>query len=190
MKQLGSKILKTERLILRPFRVSDADAMYKGWASDPAVTKYLTWTPHENVEMTRALLALWEEESKKPNVYHWAITLDGELIGDVNLVYVDEAQERAITGYCIAKKHWGKGIVTEAYREVLRFCFEEVGFHRIESSHSVENPASGRVMEKCGLLYEGTFRKEFRLLSTGEWTDIVHRAILREDYFAGNKFTF
>lgn len=87
-------------------------------------------------------------------------------------------------GYCLSRKHWGKGIMTEAYREVLRYLFEEVGFHRIESSHAVPNPASGRGMEKCGLLYEGTFRKEFRLLSAGEWADIVHCAILSEDYFA------
>ena len=184
MQHSGSKVLKTKRLTLRPFRESDAEAMFINWASDPEVTKYLTWTPHQSVEETRALLKLWEEESKQPNVYHWAIELNGELVGDINLVWVNEKEERSVTGYCLSRKHWGKGIMTEAYHEVLRYLFEEVGFHRIESSHAVPNPASGRVMEKCGLLYEGTFRKEFRLLSTGEWVDIVHRAILREDYFA------
>ena len=74
--------------------------------------------------------------------------------------------------------------MTEALDEVLRFCFEEVGFHRIEICHAAQNPASGRVMEKCGLKYEGTKRKSFRLLSTGEWADLVVRAILEEDYFA------
>lgn len=184
MDHKGSKVLRTERLILRPFRTDDAEAMFENWASDPVVTKFLTWTPHRSTEETRALLALWEEEAKRPETYHWAITLGGEVIGDIALVSVVEANERAVTGYCLSRRHWGKGIMTEAYGEVLRYLFEEVGFHRIESSHSAENPASGRVMEKCGLLYEGTFRKEFRLLSTGEWTDIVHRAILREDYFA------
>ena len=184
MNHLGSRVLKTERLVLRPFRASDAEEMYANWASDPEVTKYLTWTPHKSAEETRALLALWEEESKKPDSYHWAITLNGELIGDVALVSVNDWHESAVTGYCLSRKFWGKGIMTEAYGEVLRFLFEEVGFHRIASCHAVGNPASGKVMEKCGLACEGTFRKEFRLLSTGEWTDIVHRAILREDYFA------
>lgn len=184
MQNLGSKVLKTQRLTLRPFREDDAEAMFENWASDPEVTKFLTWTPHKNVEETRSLLKLWEEEGKRTDVYHWAIELNGELIGDVNIMAVNEKNERGVTGYCLAKKHWGKGIMTEAYAEVLRFLFEEVGFHRIESSHAVQNPASGRVMEKCGLVYEGTFRKEFRLPSTGEWADIVHRAILREDYFA------
>ncbi len=100
------------------------------------------------------------------------------------MVSVEEQTESGVTGYCLSRKYWGKGIMTEAYGAVLRFLFEEVGFRRIASSHAAENPASGKVMEKCGLAYEGTFRKEARLLSTGEWTDVVHRAILREDYFA------
>lgn len=182
MEHKGSKVLTTARLVLRPFRESDAEEMYRNWASDPEVTKFLTWPPHKNVDETRALLKLWEEESKNPETYHWAITLGGEVVGDIALVLVKG--ERAVTGYCLAKKCWGKGLMTEAYREVLRYLFEEVSFHRIEATHSAENPASGKVMEKCGLLYEGTARKAFRLLSTGAWTDIIHRAILREDYFA------
>lgn len=182
MKHLGSKVLTTERLVLRPFRADDAEAMFNNWASDPEVTKYLTWTPHKSAEETRALLTLWEEESKKEDCYHWAITLGGELIGDIALVGV--RGENAVAGYCLCRRFWGKGIMTEALDEVLRFCFEEVGFHRIEICHAAQNPASGRVMEKCGLKYEGTKRKSFRLLSTGEWADLVVRAILEEDYFA------
>lgn len=185
MEHKGSKIIQTERLVLRPFRASDAEEMFQNWARDAEVTKYLTWTPHESVEQTRALLALWEEEAKKPDCYHWAITLRGEVVGDISLVSVKG--ERAVTGYCLSRKCWGKGIMTEAYRAVLKYLFEEVGFHRIEAVHSVQNPASGRVMEKCGLRYEGTLRKQMRLLSTGEWTDIVCRAILEEDYFADKK---
>ena len=181
MEHKGTKILKTQRLVLRPFTTADAEAMFENWANDKEVTKFLTWTPHRNVEETRALLAVWEEESKRPDVYHWVITLQGEVIGDLALVAV--RGENAHAGYCLSRKFWGKGIMSEAYAEVLRYLFEEVGFHRIESSHAVNNPASGRVMEKCGLRYEGTMRKAFRLLSTGEWEDIVYRAVLEEDYF-------
>ena len=184
MNHLGSKVLTTKRLILRPFRTKDAKRMFVNWAADPAVTKFLEWSPHKNAGETRALLKVWEQESKKPNVYHWAIEFEGETVGDISLVSVDEQNEKAIVGYCLSRKHWRKGIMPEALEEVLRYLFVEVGFQRIESSYAVPNPASGRVMEKCGLLYEGTFRKSFRLLSTGEWVDIVHRAILREDYFA------
>lgn len=183
MEQKGSKILTTERLVLRPFRADDAEEMFANWASDPEVTKFLTWTPHVNVGVTRQLLAIREEGSKRPNYYHWAITMDGAIIGDIELGMIGWS-ETGNLGYCLAKKFWGKGIMTEALREVVRFAFEEVGLQRIEGMHAKCNYGSSRVMEKCGLLYEGTRRKGFRLPSTGEWVDIVVRGILREDYFA------
>lgn len=184
MNYTGSKRLKTERLTLRPFCESDAEAMFENWAGDKEVTKYLTWMPHENVEQTRMLLRLWEAESKEKNRYHWAIEYEGEVVGDIALGSVIERDGRGILGYCLSRKCWGKGIMTEALKEVIRYLFEEVGFFRLEATYSDLNPASGRVMEKCGLFYEGTFRKYVQLLSTGERTDIIQRAILREDYFA------
>jgi len=183
MEHKGSKILETERLVLRPFRVSDAEAMFRGWATDKEVTKYLTWTPHENIEVTRQFLAQREEEYKKPNVYHWAITLGGELIGDIELGEIDWRETGGL-GYCMAKRYWGKGIMTEALHEIIRFAFEEVGVHRIEGAHAKANIGSSRVMEKNGLQLEGIRRDGFRLPSTGEWVDIVVRGILDRDYFA------
>ena len=183
MRHSGSKILKTKRLTLRPFQESDATAMFENWARDPEVTKYLTWTPHKSVEETRARCAFCEEESKQPNVYHWAIELEGELIGDIEIGEIGWT-ETGNVGYCMAKKYWGKGLMTEAFREVIRFAFEEVGLHRIEGMHAAVNIGSSRVMEKCGLKYEGLKRDGFRLPSSDEWVDIVVRGILKEDYFA------
>lgn len=183
MEHKGSRVLCTKRLVLRPFCVGDAEQMFANWANDPEVTKYLTWTPHGSIEVTRRLLALREEESKCPDVYHWAITMDGETIGDIELGKVGWS-ETAVLGYCLTKRFWGKGIMTEALGEVVRFAFEEVGLRRIDGAHAKANIGSSRVMEKCGLLYEGTRRDGFRLLSTGEWTDIVVRGILKEDYLS------
>ncbi len=182
MQNLGSKILKTKRLTLRPFRKSDAEAMFFNWASDPLVTKYMTWAPHKSVEESRARCAFCEEESKKPNVYHWAIERNGELIGDIELGEIGES-ETGNVGYCLARKYWGQGFMTEALGEVVRFAFEEVGLHRIDGMHVEQNIGSSRVMEKCGLKYEGLKRNGFRLHSSGEWVNIVMRGILREDYF-------
>lgn len=186
----GTKILRTKRLTLRPFTVKDAEEMFENWANDPEVTRYLSWQPHGNVELTRALLTQWEEDSKDPANYNWAIVLhEGEkdiLIGNISLLQADEFNERAIVGYCMAKRYWGKGIMTEAFSEVLRYAFEEVGFNRIIGHHAAANIGSGKVMEKCGLIYEGTMREHSRLRSTGERADIVERAILRKDYF-GNR---
>ena len=185
MQHKGTKILETKRLILRPWKENDAEEAFAHWMNDPEVTKYLAWTPHKDVSITRALLKTWEEEGKSPNCYHWALVLkEGNvLIGDLNILDVDDFMEHGEIGYCMGKAWWGKGLMTEALSEVMRYLFEEVGFYRINGSHAAENIGSSRVMEKCGLLYEGTRRKLMRLPSTGERVDIVERGILREDYF-------
>lgn len=183
MENKGTIVLHTERLLLRPFKESDAEAMFANWANDPDVTQYLTWEPHGSVEVTRDLLRIWEEDSKQSDIYNWAIEYNGELMGNISLVNrVNAYQALGIVGYCMGKKWWGKGIMTEALQEVLRYCFEEVGLHRIEGTHAASNIGSSRVMEKCGLTYEGTKRQHQRLLSTGERVDIVVRGILKEDY--------
>lgn len=182
MKELGSKVLKTERLTLRPFRADDAEVCYQNWMTDPAVTKYLTWTPHEDIAFTRALLAAWEEEAKKPDVFHWAIVKEGEVIGDISVVTLDRRTDCADLGYCLCRRFWGQGIMTEALACVRDYLFGECGLYRLEACHAKENVGSGRVQEKCGFVYEGTARKAWKLIATGERCDLVHRAILREEW--------
>lgn len=185
--QRGSKILGTQRLILRPFRASDAEQAFGNWMSDPAVTHFLTWTPHKDVSFTRKLLAAWEEEAKSPDVYHWAVIWreTGAVIGDLSVVSADRRSGRAEVGYCLSRAFWGRGVMTEALSAAIGYLFREAGFLRIEAKHATGNPASGRVMEKCGMRTEGTLRKYFRLLSTGELTDIAVRAVLREEWERG-----
>ncbi len=188
MEHKGTKRLETPRLILRAWRESDAGEAFANWMNDPEVTKYLTWTPHGDVAITRALLKA-REECKRPECYHWAAVLrEGDvLIGDIEVRAVDEYQAVGAVAYCMGRAWWGRGLMTEALTEVLRYCFEEVGFYRINGVHAAENIGSSRVMEKCGLLYEGTRRKAYRLLLTDRRVDIVERGILREDYFARRK---
>lgn len=181
----GSKQLETARLILRPFRASDAEAMFANWAADPQVTKYLTWEPHREAGTVRALLADWEAAAKDPGEYHWAIVSKerGEAIGDLSVVRKDLRCGVAELGYCLSRAEWGKGVMTEAVTEVLRYLFEEENFYRVSVSHAVGNIGSGKVAEKCGMQTEGVFRSQFVLLSTGERVDICVKAILRDEYF-------
>ena len=181
----ADKRLETPRLILRPFCVSDAEAMFRNWAADPLVTKYLTWEPHKKINTVRALLARWEEAAKDPSDYHWAIVSKerGEAIGDLSVVHKDERCGVAELGYCLSRAEWGKGLMTEAVSEVLRYLFEDAGFYRVYALHAVGNAASGRVMEKCGMRTEGIFRGHYVLLSTGDRADICVKAVLRDEYF-------
>ena len=158
MNHLGTITLRTERLVLCQFAKMDAEDMYKNWASSEAVTKYLRWLPHENVEVTRSLIDEWEENYKNPTFYHWAIVLRdiNEPIGSISVVDMDDKAGMVHIGYCIGEKWWHQGITTEALRAVIDFFFNYIGAERVESQHDPNNPNSGLVMEKCGMHYERT----------------------------------
>ena len=177
----GTQTIETSRLILRRAIREDAEAMFRNWASDPEVTKYLTWPPHENVEVTQNLLERWTTEYEKDDYYHWMIVLKeiGEPIGSLLVTTVGRAQSAHI-GYCIGQKWWHKGIMHEAVQAVIKYLFEEVGYHRVEAMHDPNNPNSGRVMRKCGMKYEGTTHASDR--NNQGICDADHYAILRSDW--------
>ena len=164
MEHLGTKRIETARLILRPFVMEDADAMFRNWASDPMVTRFMTWPTYENKETADMILSQWTAAYANPAFYQWAIEWKdlGQPIGSISVVFHNEKTGSAHIGYCIGSKWWGQGIMTEALQAVLDFLFDEVGFNRVEALHDTRNPASGAVMRKCGMTYEGTFRQYIR----------------------------
>ena len=159
----GTVTIETPRLILRKARTEDAEAMFRNWANDPEVTKFLTWPPHGSIEVTRKLLASWVDSYEKDDYYQWMIVLKdlGEPIGSIMASTVGRAQSAHI-GYCIGKHWWHQGIMSETLKAVIDFLFEEVGYHRAEAMHDPNNPNSGAVMRKCGMKYEGTLRQSDR----------------------------
>ena len=162
MNHLGTKRLETERLILRPGVQEDAGAMFRNWASDPEVTKYLTWPTHTSEDVSAMVLADWIKRCGKPDCYLWVIELKslGEVIGSISVVNSsDERIQAAEVGYCIGRRWWHQGIMTEALGRVMDYLFDEVGMQRIEARHDPRNPHSGAVMRKCGMKYEGTRRR-------------------------------
>lgn len=182
MEHQGTKRLETQRLILRPFAPQDGPAMYKNWCGDAEVTKFLTWPPHASAEVSSSLAAYWAEETKNPERYQWAIVPRalGEPIGSLAVVRQRDDIAQCELGYCIGKAWWGKGIMTEAVKEVVRYLFEEVGMNRIEAAHDVHNPASGRVMQKAGMVFEGVHRQASKN-NTGI-CDVAIYAILANEY--------
>lgn len=158
MKHLGTQRIETERLILRRFTIDDAESMYKNWASDPEVTKFLTWPTHESVEVSKMVLTDWVASYEKEDTYQWCIAKkeNDEPIGSIGVVDSKPKAEAYEIGYCISRSCWHQGITSEALAAVMHFLLEEVGVRRIESRHDPKNPHSGNVMKKCGLKYEGT----------------------------------
>lgn len=177
----GTDTLKTKRLILRPYLEGDGEAMYRNWASDPEVTRFLTWAPHESKEASEELVRNWALCYASPTCYHWVITLGGEPVGDISVVRWSEANEEAEIGYCLSRRLWGQGLMTEALSAVCLFLFDQVGFHRITLRHDRLNPASGRVMQKAGLLYEGCLREAMKTRD-GRFADLCVYGGTRADF--------
>ena len=164
MEHKGTVILETPRLILRRARREDAEAMFRNWASDPEVTKFLTWPTYVRVEDAYPILDIWTAGYAALSFYHWMIVSKetGEPIGSIGIVSENEQAGKAEIGYCIGRAWWHRGIMTEALQAVMNFLFDEVGYQRLEAKHDPRNPHSGAVMRKCGMTYEGTHRQAER----------------------------
>jgi len=186
----GTVTLETERLILRQFVKSDAEAMFRNWVNDAEVTKYLTWQPHGSIDVTRKIsisdISKYEDLSR----YQWAVVSKSlnEPIGGINVVKIDETCNCFEIAYRIGKAWWHQGFASEALSSVIKFLFEQVGANRIAAAHDTRNPNSGKVMLKCGMSYEGTLRQS-GYNNQGVY-DAACYAILAEDYFGkGQKRT-
>lgn len=181
MKHLGTKTIETKRLILRRFKIDDAMEMYKNWASDKEVTKFLSWPPHKDDEVSKSIINLWIKETESEKNYHWCIELkeNSEAIGSIGVVNVAENIEAIEIGYCIGKKYWGQGIMSEAFKALIDFFFQEVQVNRIVAKHDTNNPGSGKVMRKCGLKLEGIKRQGGR--NNNGICDLACYAILKQE---------
>lgn len=174
--------LETERLLLRKMRPDDAEAMF-AYASDPEVTRYVLWETHHSIEDSESFLRSATEGYERGDFGAWGIVLkdSGAFIGTCGLGdrYAPE-HTRAELGYVLSREHWGRGIMTEAVRAVIRFGFGRLELNRIEARCIAENAASARVMEKAGMTYEGTLRE--REFIKGAYRDMKLYSILRRKY--------
>jgi len=182
MNHCGTRKIETDRLILRQFTVEDAEAMFANWASDDEVTKYLTWPTHPSVEVTKSVLTDWAASYSDDKFYLWAITLKengSQPIGSISAVHMDEDISMVHIGYCIGRVWWNRGITSEAMKAIMDFFFDEVDANRIEARYDPRNPASGKVMRKCGMQYEGTMRSADR--NNQGICDVSYCALLKSD---------
>lgn len=185
MKHVGTKVIETNRLVLRPFSLEDAPAMYHNWASDNEVTKYLTWPTHPNIEITEKIIQSWISEYEKNDYYQWCIEWKAthEAIGSISVVHMSEVTEAVEIGYCIGRQFWKLGITSEALSAIVPYFFEEVNVNRIEARHDINNPNSGKVMKRCGFQVEGIHRQADHN-NTGI-CDVAYYGILATDYRKG-----
>lgn len=172
--------LSTERLILRPFSLADApDVLCLAGDRDIASTTLNIPHPYEP-GMAENWIATHPEAFEQGDTVTFALVLraGNAFIGAMGL-RLELEHRRAELGYWVGKPYWNQGFATEAARAVVRYGFEALGLNRIYASHLTRNPASGRVMQKLGMVYEGRLRQH--ILKWGVFEDLALYAILRND---------
>lgn len=148
---ISNIILHTERLILRPWKETDLDDFY-AYASVDGVGQMAGWPPHKSKEESKHILSRFIEHRKT-----FALEYEGKVIGSLGIEKYDEEEfpefaEKSCReiGYVLSKEYWGRGLMPEAVKEVIRYLFEEAGLDVIFCGHFLRNIQSKRVQEKCG----------------------------------------
>ena len=164
---IGTQTIETDRLILRKYEITDVDDMFRNWVTDPEVSRFWGWEPHKNMDETKTLLAGWIADYEKHDTFHWVIALKSisQAIGYIYINEFDNNDDSASVHFALSRKHWNKGIMTEACKAVLDFAFSMLYVRRIHTRHHVDNVASGQVMKKCGMQY---IKTEYRQISECE----------------------
>ncbi len=175
-----SKMFETERLVLRRFELSDAEDMFNNYCGSDKVTEFLSWNTHESLDATKEYLknvALPKYE--KDNTYLWALVLkeNNQVIGCIEASKVDLELKSAMFGWVLGEKFWGMGLMPEASQVIRDYLFDE-GFVRLWAYHNSENKKSGRVMQKIGMLHEGTLKK-YSFDNKGNYIDCELYAITK-----------
>ena len=173
--------LETDRFILRKIKVSDYLDMYE-YSKLESVTKYLLWRCHPDERYTRDYLSYVQSQYRAGEFYDWAI-IDKEsskMIGTCGFAKLDTENNCAEIGYVINPDYWRRGIATECVRKVIDFGFNELNLHRIEARYIVGNEVSRRVMEKCGMVFEGIHKSS--LFVKDEYVSVGFCAITYDDY--------
>ncbi len=173
-------VLYTDRLILRKLERYDSADMYE-YSCIPEVTRYLTWEPHPDAGYTYKYLSYVQSQYRAGKFFDWAVVFQGKMIGTCGFTAINESALSGEVGYVINPKYSNMGIATEAVKRVMEFGFDTLGLQRIEAHYMPENQASRRVMEKCGMTFEGILRKS--MLVKGKLIDVGICSILREEYY-------
>ena len=170
--------LKTERLLLRPFRLEDVDGVFE-YAADEEWARYMPTVPQQYTRrdaeefLAGAVLAPWETNPI------FAIVLDSTVIGGIS-VRVDVQNETGELGYAIGRPYWGQGLMPEAGTAVVDWAFEEFVLAKVHARADLRNVGSQHVMEKLGMTREGVLRSHSK--RRGKRVDYVYYGLLREEW--------
>ncbi len=159
----GTIEIETERILLRRFCHSDNEDMLRNWISDPAIQSLISEPVYSTKREVAELLIAYIESYEKSDYYRWAIVLKetNECIGQIAYFLMDSENHFGEIEYCIGSQFQGRGYATECTRAIIDFGFRKIQLNKVQICHKANNAPSKRVIEKCGLKYDGTLRDFF-----------------------------
>lgn len=176
MKNVGSNLIETKRLILRKVELSDAPKIFENWCSDPLVSKYVTWDMHKSLDDTIEYVKYKVDLYNRDYRFDWLVVLKdtNEPIGEIDCVKTSVNYSLVELGYCYSSKYWNNGFATEALVAVIKYLSEVACVDKITACHISTNPASGKVMQKAGMSYDATLKEYVVDKNTKQRADLVY----------------
>ena len=174
--------ISTPRLWLRKLCREDVQAYYDRIGSRPEVTAGMLWEPHRDISDSVASIEKALHRYAAGKCYRWGIELPGEgLIGVIELLGFDENAERCSFAYMLCPEYWGQGYGTEALRAALDFAFTRLEIKQVVVDHFTTNPASGAVMRKAGMQFQGILPEKYE--KQGKKLDAAPYSITKEAFY-------
>jgi ribosomal-protein-alanine N-acetyltransferase len=153
--------LQTNRLLLRPIEISDADSIFS-YAKNPNVSRYTMWEPHRSIDDSIRYIREYvfgHYRDQEPEALGICLRQEpAQVVGTVGCFWISESARSMELAYALAEPLWGQGLVVEAADALVRWCRKEYDLVRLQARCKVENGASARVMQKLGMQHEGVLR--------------------------------
>lgn len=177
----GTKLIETNRLILRKITMNDSNDLFINWGSDIKTNEFLTFKCHESEDTTKKMINYWFKKYQN-NGYEWGIVLKdtNEMIG---IISADTSYKYSTIeiGYSISSKYWNNGYTTEAIKEIINYLFKECNYKIIEAIIPSDNIASIKVAEKCDMKLEAALKDRYKDKINGKICNLLIYSIFNND---------
>lgn len=187
MNFIGTKTLKTKRLILRKFSKNDLNNFYE-YASNYEITRFLTWNPHKSIKESQNILEnIFIKYDNK--TFRRAIILkeENKLIGSIDVTEINKIDESVEVGYALNINYHNKGFMTEAFKKIINYLFNEVNVKEIRACFQIENTPSYKVMKKCGFKDLNLIVEKILPLKNNKVVYVKYMTIKKYEYTLLNK---
>ena len=152
----GTVQLKTNRLLLRKYKMEDAETLFRDFGQKAEMSEYSGWNPYETLDMTKQTIQNFINSYSDPSSYSWVIEYNGMPAGTIGAYDYNKKENSIELGISIAMNHWGHGFASEAASAVIKYLAFDEGSRELRAWCASDNTGSKKVMEKCGMVLDST----------------------------------